>query len=64
MGRISASQELMNLHRDADIISETRKRKLRWLEHVETTPEKTTVKVFKNTPQRKRSLERPRKRWL
>jgi hypothetical protein len=42
----------MNLYRGSDIITEISKGRLRWVGHVENTPEERTVKkVFKNTPE-------------
>jgi hypothetical protein len=47
------------------IISEIRKGVLRWFGQVERMPEERTVKkMFKNTTERKRSVGKPRKRWL
>jgi hypothetical protein len=47
------------------ILGEIRKGSLRWLGHIERIPEETTVKkVFKNTPEGKRSVGKPRKRRL
>ena len=44
--------ELMNLYRGSDIITEISKGRLRWVGHVERTPEERTVKkVFKSTPE-------------
>ena len=63
--RICNVQELVNLYRKRDIISEMRKRRLRWLGHVQRLSEERAVKmVFKNTVEGKRSLGNPRKRWL
>jgi hypothetical protein len=49
-----------------DMISEIGKGRLRWLVHVKRKTEERTVKkkVFKNTAEGKRSVEKPRKRWL
>jgi hypothetical protein len=55
---IRTNQELLNLYSERDIISETRKGRLRWIGHVQTESEERTVKkVFKNTPHGKRMLE-------
>jgi hypothetical protein len=55
----------MNLCTELGIISEITKGKLRWLEQVERMSEERTVKrVFKNTPQGKRSAGKPRGRRL
>jgi hypothetical protein len=48
-----------------DIISEIRKGILRWIQHGERMPgEKAGMKVFKNVPEEKTSVGKPRKRWL
>ena len=55
----------MNLYRKPDIISEIRKRTLRWSGHVKRMPEENTVKkVFENIPEGKGFVDKPRKRWL
>jgi hypothetical protein len=60
--RIHANQELINLYRIADVISETRKGRLG---HVERMSEERAVKkIFKNIPEGKRSVGKARKRWL
>ena len=46
-------------------ISEIRKGRLQWLGHTERMPDERTVKkVFKNILEGKRSVGKPRKRWL
>ena len=63
--RISTKQQLMNLYRKPDIISEIIKGRLTWLVYVEKMIEERTVKeVFKNTPDTKRSVGNPRNKWL
>jgi hypothetical protein len=63
--RICTSQDLTNLYREPDIISEIIKGGLRWLGHVKGMSEETTMKnVFKDTPEGKRFVGKPRKRWL
>jgi len=65
MWRICTNQVLMELYREADIISEIRKGRLLWLRHVEIVPEDRTAKeVFKNIPEGKRASGKPRTRWL
>jgi hypothetical protein len=55
----------MDLYREPDIISEIIKVRLRWLGHVEGIPEDRTAKnVFKNFPEGKSSVGKPRQRWL
>jgi hypothetical protein len=52
----------MDLCREPDIISETRKGRLRWLGHEERMPDERTVKkVFKTIPYGKISGGKPRK---
>jgi hypothetical protein len=59
--RIRTNRELMDLYREADIISEIRKERVRWLERVERMLEERTVKkVFKNIPGGKHSVGKPR----
>ena len=63
--KIRTNQELMNMCRETNSIWEIRKGSLWRLEYVERMSEETTLeKVFKNTPERKRSVGNPRKRWL
>jgi hypothetical protein len=55
----------MNLYRETDVFSGIRKGRLRWLGHVARVPEERTVKrVFKNIPDGKCPVGKPRKRWL
>jgi len=55
----------MNLYRETDTISGIRKGRLRCLGHVTRVPEGRTVKrVFKNIPDGKCSVGKPKKRWL
>ena len=45
-----------------EVISEIRKGRIRWVEHVERIPKERTVKkVFKNIPEGKRSVGKLRK---
>jgi hypothetical protein len=61
--RIRTNQELIDLYRETDIMSEIRKGRLRWLGHVERMPEERTVKkVFKNIPEGKKSVGKRRNR--
>jgi hypothetical protein len=53
--RIGTYQELMNLCREPDIISEIRKGRLRCLGYVERMPKERAVKkLFKNSPEGKK----------
>jgi hypothetical protein len=55
----------MNPYREPDIISEIKKGRLRWLGHVERVSEERNVnEVFKNTTEGRRSIGKPKKRWL
>jgi hypothetical protein len=49
--------QLMNLYRETDIVSEIRKGSLGWLVLVERMSEESTVKkIFKSTPEEKASV--------
>jgi len=53
------------MYRETGVTSEIRKRSLRWLGHVERRPEERSVKkLFKNIPESKRFVGKPRKRYL
>jgi hypothetical protein len=55
----------MGLYRETDIITEIRKGRLQWLGYVKRMSEERTLKKeFKNIPEGKRSVGKPRKRWL
>lgn len=55
----------MDLPREPDMISEIRRGTIQWLGNAERIPEEKTVKnVFKNISELKRSVGKPRKRWL
>jgi hypothetical protein len=61
----SAPIQILWICREPDSISEIRKGRLRWLGHVERMPEERTVKKgFKNFPEGKKPVGRPRKRRL
>jgi hypothetical protein len=60
--RIRTDQLFINLYRKPDIISEIRKRRLRWLGHVERMSEERNA--LTNTPEGERFVGKPRKRWL
>jgi hypothetical protein len=56
---------LIDLYREPDIISEIIKVRLRRRGLVEGIPEeKTTKNVFKNIPEGKSSVGKPRQRWV
>jgi hypothetical protein len=51
------------MYRETSVTSEIRKRRLRWLGHVERRPEEVSVKeVFKNIPEGKSFTGKPRER--
>jgi hypothetical protein len=55
----------MNLYAETDIISENRNGRLRRVGHTERISEERTLKkVFKDIPERKRSVGKPRKKRL
>jgi hypothetical protein len=56
--------ELMDLYREADIISEIRKGRLQWLGRVERTPEERTVRKCSKISHTEKSVGKPRNRWL
>ena len=63
--RIRINQDLIDLQREQDIVSEIRKPRLRWLGHVERMSEERTVKkVFQSIPEGKRSIAKTRNWWL
>jgi hypothetical protein len=63
--RILTDQELMILYRESDIIYKIRKGRLRCLKHVERMSEEKAMKqVFKNSPEGRISVGKPRKKWL
>jgi len=63
--RIRTNQNLIDLQREPDIVSEIRTARLRWLGHVERMAEEITMKkVFKSIPEGKRSISKTRDWWL
>jgi hypothetical protein len=58
------SGELHNLYASPDIIMQIKSRRMRWAGHVARMGEERKVhKVLVGTPEGKRPLERPRRRW-
>jgi hypothetical protein len=52
------------MYRETDVTSDVSKRRLRWLGHVERRPEERSAKkVFKNIPEGKRFVGKPRDSW-
>jgi hypothetical protein len=63
--RIRSNQELMDLYREKDTISEIRKGKLLLLKtRGKNARRRTAKKVFKNIPEGKGSFEKPRMKLL
>jgi hypothetical protein len=61
--RISIYQELMKLYREADIISEISKERLKCVGHVESVPEgRTTMNVFKRVTSKQKGLSESQER--
>ena len=62
--RSRTNAEVRQLYGELDIVTEIRKR-LRWLGHVERMSEERVVKrLYQNTPEGRRSVGRPRLRWI
>jgi hypothetical protein len=58
------NEELRNLYSSPDIIRQVKSRRMRRVGHVARTGEEIKVyKVLVGTPEGKRPLERPRRRW-
>jgi hypothetical protein len=58
------NQELYNLYSSPDIIRHIKSRRMRWAGHVARMGEGRRVyRVLVGKPERKRPLERPRRRW-
>jgi len=60
--RTCTNQELMDLYREPDIISEIREGSLWWLGHVEITPEERSAKFFLTVSQKNRHLLKSQER--
>ena len=63
---IRNKQELMDVYRETDFISETKKRKSTMGRTCvkNATKKRNVKKLFKNIPEGKRSVGKPRNRWL
>jgi hypothetical protein len=60
--RICTNQQMNDLYKELDIISEIGKGRLQWSGHMERMPEERNAKkVSKNTPEGKRSIGNPLK---
>jgi len=63
--RSRTNEEVRQLYGELDIVTEINKGRLRWLGHVERISEDRVVKrLYQNTPEGSRSVERPRLRWM
>jgi len=63
--RIRTNKELMALYQELDIVAEIKKARLRWLGHVERMSEDRVIKkLYMSKPEGRRSVGRPKMRWL
>lgn len=63
--RIRSNLEIRALYNRPDLVAEVKKRRLRWLGHLERMdPQRTAKKIYSRVPEGTRSIGRPRKRWL
>jgi hypothetical protein len=63
--RIRTNKELMALYQELDIVAEIKKVRLRWLGHVERMSEDRVIKkLYVSKPEGRRSVDRPKMRWL
>ena len=63
--RSRTHEEVRQLYGELDIVTEIIKGRLRWLGHVERMSEERVVKrLYQNTPEGRRSVRRPRLRWM
>jgi hypothetical protein len=63
--RIRTNKELMALYQELDIVAEIKKARLRWLGHVERMSEHRVIKkLYMSKPEGRRSVGRPKMRWL
>jgi hypothetical protein len=63
--RIRTNKELMTLYQELDIVAEIKEARLRWLGHVERMSEDRVIKkLYMNKPEGRRSVGRPKMRWL
>jgi hypothetical protein len=62
---IRTNKELMALYQELDIDAEIKQARLRWLSHVERMSEYRVIKkLFMSKPEGRRSVGRPKMRWL
>jgi hypothetical protein len=63
--RIRTNKELMALYQELDIVTEFKKVRFRWLGHVERMSENRVIKkLYMSKPKGRRSVGRPKMRWL
>jgi hypothetical protein len=63
--RIRTNKELMTLYQELDIVTEINKARLRWMGHVERMSEDRVIKkLYMTKPEGRRSVGRPKMRWL
>jgi hypothetical protein len=63
--RIRTYKELMALYQELDIVAEIKKARLRWVGHVERMSEDRVIKkLYMSKPEGRRSVGRPKIRWL
>jgi hypothetical protein len=63
--RIRTNKGLMALYQELDTVAEIKKARLRWLGHVETMSEDRVIKkLYMSKPEGRRSVGRPKMRWL
>jgi len=63
--RSRTNEEVRQLYRELDIVTEIKTGRLRWLGHVERMSEERVVKrLYQNTPEGSRSVGRLRLRWM
>jgi hypothetical protein len=55
----------MTLYQELNIVAEIKKARLRWLGHVERMPVDRVIKIlYTSKPEGRRSVGRPKMRWL
>jgi hypothetical protein len=65
MWRIRTNQELRELCKDLNIVTNIKKKKLEWIEHVVRMDQGRTVKkILESKPEESRRRGNPRLRWL
>jgi hypothetical protein len=63
--RIRTNKEQMALYQELDIVAEIKKARLRWLGHVERMSDDRVIKkLYMSKPEGRRSVGRPKMRWL